>query len=165
LFWQAFWRELVVRYRLTADAAAAMQTVGAFYHTSFCAEPDAAAAVHALRRAGLRLAVLTNFELPSVDRTLAHVGIDPAQFDVLLSSAAIGVSKPEVRAYHAAADALGLPPAACLFVDDHPANVAGANAAGMRGVLLDRFGEHAGMRLETVGGLAALVALVRPAPH
>lgn len=42
-----------------------------------------------------------------------------------------GIRKPDPEAYLGAARALDRPPAACLFVDDRPANVEAAEAVGM----------------------------------
>lgn len=42
-----------------------------------------------------------------------------------------GVRKPDPEAYLGAARALGVPPSACLFVDDRETNVRGALAIGM----------------------------------
>jgi putative hydrolase of the HAD superfamily len=137
-FWHTFWRRLAERHGLPPPHAAALLAFGDFYHTCFTAFPDAAPCIAVLRAQGMRLAVLTNFELPSVDRTLAHAGLDPGSFDALVSSAAAGVQKPHPHAYHAVLDALGEPPGACLMVDDLPENVAGARAVGMHAVLLDR---------------------------
>lgn len=47
----------------------------------------------------------------------------------------IGVLKPDPRAYRAAADNVGCPPPACLFIDDKPENVDGARQVGMNGVV------------------------------
>lgn len=46
-----------------------------------------------------------------------------------------GHRKPEPQAYTHACQTLNLPPQACLFIDDQPANVAAARASGMPGVL------------------------------
>ena len=48
-----------------------------------------------------------------------------------------GHRKPEVETYQFAATELGIDPANCIFVDDRPKNVAGAQAAGMRGVVFE----------------------------
>lgn len=141
-FWSAFWRALAARHGLDAAAARRLEDIGDFYHTCFVAFEDAAGCIGELRALGLRLAILTNFELPSIDRTLRHAGLDPASFDVLASSAAIGAQKPDARAYHAVTGALGLPPQSCLMVDDLPANIAGARAAGLAALLLDREGAY-----------------------
>ena len=158
-FWRAFWRSLAERHAIPATTASALESIGGFYHTCFAAFPDARACVEELRGRGLRLAVLTNFVLPSVDRALAHAGLDPRWFDALVSSAALGAYKPDPRAYHAVLAALALAPASCLLVDDLPENVAGARDAGMRAVLLDRTGEHPHVadRITTLSELPALV--------
>ena len=137
-FWQAFCGVLIERYGLLAERAPALCQIFALYHTSFISYSEANACLHALHRAGLRLGILTNFELPSIDRTLAHAGIDPALFSATLSSATVGVSKPEPRAYHAILAALGEQATACAYIDDDPQNVAAARELGMRAFLIDR---------------------------
>src|SRR5439155_9269799 len=139
-FWQVFWGRLAAQYQLPADTIAALHEIGAFYHTCFTAFPDTLDCLAALRARGVRLAILTNFELPSIHLTLQSAGLDPTWFSVLLSSATTGFPKPDARAYLAAAAALGLPPAACAFVDDLEKNVEAAQAIGMYGWLLDRTG-------------------------
>jgi HAD superfamily hydrolase (TIGR01509 family) len=137
-FWTQFWLALGDHYGLSTAQVEQLQDIGAFYHTSFAAYPDTLTCLGEIRRRGMRMAVLTNFELPSIDRTLDHAGIDPAWFDVLCSSAALGVGKPHPAAYQAVLERLGLPASACLFVDDLEANVAGARAVGLHAVRLDR---------------------------
>ena len=60
----------------------------------------------------------------------------------------IGLLKPDPGCYLAAARSVGLPPGACLFVDDLPRNVAGALAVGMQAV---RFSGIDALRAELVG--------------
>ena len=136
-FWHVFWGQLAAQYQLPADTIAALHEIGAFYHTCFTAFPDTLACLAALRSRGVRLAILTNFELPSIHLTLQNAGLDPNWFSVLLSSATTGFPKPDARAYLAAAAALDLPPAACA---DLVKNVEAAQALGMHGWLLDRTG-------------------------
>jgi putative hydrolase of the HAD superfamily len=50
-------------------------------------------------------------------------------------SCRIGATKPDPAAYRAVLDRIGAAPAHVTFVDDRPANVAGAEAVGIRGVL------------------------------
>ena len=137
-FWLSFWGALGRQFGLPHHEVVALEQVGTFYHTCFTAYPDSVACLAALRAANLRLAVLTNFELPSVDRTFHHAGVDASMFDVLLSSVSIGFPKPDPRAYLAVANALQLHPTECAFVDDLPENVAAARALGMSAWLLDR---------------------------
>jgi HAD superfamily hydrolase (TIGR01509 family) len=139
-FWSAFWASFAARYHLDEHSITSLQSIGGFYHTCFAAYPDSLEALRQTRALGLRLAVLTNFELPSVGQTLHYAGIDPTLFDVLVSSASIGFYKPHPQAYLAVAAALDLPPDACLFIDDLQENVEGARAVGMRSVRIDRTG-------------------------
>ena len=165
-FWEAFWGQFALQYQLPAAAATDIREIGAFYHTCFRAFPDARDCLRTLRANGMRLAVLTNFELPSVDLTLRSAGLDPSWFAALLSSAAIGYRKPDSRAYMAATAALKLPPAECAFVDDLPENVAAARALGMHAWLLDRQGTSHNSPHPRIGDLHELTALLselRPA--
>jgi glucose-1-phosphatase len=60
--------------------------------------------------------------------TLAH-------FDRLVLSYEIGHVKPSAEFYRACAEAAGAPPSRCVFIDDLPENVQGAQAAGLTGLL------------------------------
>jgi putative hydrolase of the HAD superfamily len=137
-FWAAFWEWIAARHSVSPDCLPGLRAIGGFYHTCFSAFPDALPCLHALSDTGLRLAVLTNFELPSVGLALEHAGISPALFHALIAGGAFGVSKPDAAAYQVAAEALGLPLANCAFIDDNPGHVAAARALGMHAFLLDR---------------------------
>jgi putative hydrolase of the HAD superfamily len=52
-------------------------------------------------------------------------------FDVVFSSAEIGVAKPEPGIFAHAATVLGVATGECFFTDDRPENVEGARRAGM----------------------------------
>lgn len=60
-------------------------------------------------------------------------------FDVVVLSYRVGVIKPDRRIYQIAADKLGVQPDECVFTDDRPANVAGAVACGMKGIVYTDF--------------------------
>ncbi|MCM2577640.1 HAD family hydrolase [Streptomyces meridianus] len=55
-------------------------------------------------------------------------------FDAVVSSARIGMAKPESGIYRYAAKAVDMPLGRCLFVDDAAANVEAARTQGMAGV-------------------------------
>jgi FMN phosphatase YigB (HAD superfamily) len=138
-FWQAFWRTLAQRYDLRAAQAQALtQAIGPFYPRCFGGYPDVDSCLQTLATAGLRLAVLTNFPLPSIDRTLAAAGIDPAWFTILRSSATLGVRKPDPRAFRTVAAELDLPLEACALIDNTVEHIVSAQALGMRAFLIDR---------------------------
>jgi putative hydrolase of the HAD superfamily len=86
-----------------------------------------------LAAAGTRLALLSNCPAPMaavIDR-LSWAELVPDRF----YSCRLGVTKPDPASYRAVLDGLGAPAAATTFVDDRPANVAGAAAVGMRALL------------------------------
>ncbi|WP_055480191.1 HAD family hydrolase [Sphaerimonospora mesophila] len=56
-------------------------------------------------------------------------------FDEVVSSARVGVVKPDRRIYEIAAERAGAEPRRCLFVDDRAENVEAAAGLGMTGVL------------------------------
>lgn len=87
--------------------------------------------VRALRPA-YRTAVLSNAD-SSLPARLRDIGIHDL-FDSIVCSAEVGLAKPEPRIYALAAERLGMPPSACVFVDDLESNVQAARDAGMHGV-------------------------------
>jgi putative hydrolase of the HAD superfamily len=95
---------------------------------------DLVAAAHA---AGLETAVLTNdlydfHDQAWIDRVrvLAEVGC-------VVDASRHGTRKPAPAAYRLVLDRLGVDPDQTVFVDDQPANAAGAAAAGMAAVWFD----------------------------
>lgn len=54
-----------------------------------------------------------------------------ALFDHVIESAKIGLRKPDPRIYHMMAEALGVAPAACVYLDDLGVNLKPARAMGM----------------------------------
>jgi len=87
--------------------------------------------IRTLRGAGLRTALLSNSwgadEYPRAEF--------PGLFDAVVISGEVGMRKPEAGIFLHAAQALGLAPAECVFIDDMEANVAAAVGCGMTGVL------------------------------
>jgi putative hydrolase of the HAD superfamily len=57
-----------------------------------------------------------------------------AYFNVALSSCYLGLRKPDLSIYKRALDILGKPAERILFIDDREENVAGAVAAGIKGI-------------------------------
>jgi epoxide hydrolase-like predicted phosphatase len=55
----------------------------------------------------------------------------PVLFDGVVISGEVGLRKPEPRIYELGAEAIGLPPAECVFVDDLPGNLKPARELGM----------------------------------
>jgi HAD superfamily hydrolase (TIGR01509 family) len=57
------------------------------------------------------------------------------RFDIVLSSGAEGVRKPDPEIYLRACSRLSVGPADCLFMDDSDSNISGAQAVGMQTIL------------------------------
>lgn len=85
-----------------------------------------------LRARGLKLGLISVCSL-DVAEAWAALALG---FDAEVYSCSEEVAKPDPRVYLLAADRLGVPPEACLFVDDHDENLVGAEHAGMRAVLI-----------------------------
>lgn len=94
-------------------------------------EPQRDVLVFARRlRARMRVGLLSNngpaLREALCDRFSELAGV----FDPILLSCELGACKPDPRVFERAAQEAGLPAAALLLVDDEPANVAAARAAG-----------------------------------
>ncbi len=116
--------------------------------------------IPALESLGRRYALAT-FSNGNAD--LHRIGI-AGHFAVTLNAIAVGAAKPDPRSFAAVAAALGLPPAAIAYVGDDPyVDVAGARAAGMQTVWINRDGRSWPDGHEPPGhevrGLAELVEL------
>jgi putative hydrolase of the HAD superfamily len=84
-------------------------------------------AVRAAKRAGVRTGLISNsWGHGRYDRTLF-----PELFDGVVISGDVGVRKPDPRIYELGAEAVNLPPWACVFVDDLPGNLKPARELGM----------------------------------
>ncbi|MCL2795144.1 MAG: HAD family hydrolase [Microbacteriaceae bacterium] len=113
------------------------------YRAAWRAFPDSLELLRSLRSCGFRVGILTNgTEDQQVDK-LEVVGL-AEEIDVVCISERIGAQKPEPLAFATLARELGVTPDQCLFVGDNAEqDVAGALAAGMSALLVDRSGAHA----------------------
>lgn len=101
--------------------------------------PEMVEALRRVKAAGLKTGCITNnFErLDPVAGELksrgdAAVAAVFALFDHVIESSKAGVRKPEPRIYELMLEALALPAAACIFVDDLGVNLKPARDMGMR---------------------------------
>ena len=91
----------------------------------------------AVKGRGVRTACVTNNILEFGEGWRSLVPVDEL-FDAVVDSCHAGVRKPDPRIYQLALDAVDAAPEAAVFLDDHPANVAAAEALGMRGIVVGR---------------------------
>jgi epoxide hydrolase-like predicted phosphatase len=92
-------------------------------------DPQMLALVRRAHDAGIRTALLSNSWGDHYPEELWD-----GLFDAVVISGRVGMRKPDARIFAHTAELLGLPPSACVMVDDLPHNVSGAVAAGMVGV-------------------------------
>ncbi|MGB4788000.1 MAG: HAD-IA family hydrolase [Lentibacter algarum] len=107
------------------------------------AEPDAVirpefrTTIAACKAAGVRLAILSNeldlFYGADFREKLPFL----KDFEVIVDATYTGILKPNARAYERVLQALGLPAADCVFVDDQLRNIKGAEALGLPSVHFD----------------------------
>lgn len=101
--------------------------------------PDALPALHRLADAGVESLVISNhvWALPEI---IGQLGAGEL-FDGVVTSARCGYRKPHPAIFHAALRLTSAPPAEIVMVGDSvSADVRGAEAVGMRAVLIDREG-------------------------
>jgi epoxide hydrolase-like predicted phosphatase len=104
--------------------------------------------VRAVRRAGVRTGLLSNSwgDATTYEPALLH-----ELFDAWVISSEVGLRKPDPAIYELAVERLGLPPEACVFVDDLPGNLKPAAALGIATVL------HRGDTESTLAEVASLL--------
>jgi 2-haloacid dehalogenase len=104
--------------------------------------PDVVAALEKLRRAGYKLAILSNGDPDMLQAAGPHIGIP---FDHVISVQEAGYFKPHWKTYATAEARIGLDRSSILFVANHAFDCIGAKAYGMRTAFIDRrkrpFGE------------------------
>lgn len=91
---------------------------------------EVVALVGALEARGVPLYALTNFSVEKFTGVRRRFDVFDA-FDGIVVSGAVGLVKPDPAIYLRLVQDHGLRPAACLFIDDSPINVAGAEAVGI----------------------------------
>lgn len=83
-----------------------------------------------------KLAVVSD-AWPSMRDSYSTSSLDQ-YFDTIVISSELGVLKPHEDMYNTALKATNLKPEECIFIDDNPGNVVGANNLNIRGLCLKR---------------------------
>ena len=114
--------------------------------------PGAVDTVKLLKQKGFRLAVVSNAE-GQVERDLNLAGFD-GLLETVVDSHVVGVEKPDPAIFGIALERLGTEASGAVYLGDVPAvDIAGAHAAGIAAVLLDRHDLYAdieGPRLHSI---------------
>ena len=123
---------------------------------------DVRPTIEVLRRAGLLLGVVSNFEAWLEDWFGVHELIET--FPVRVISGIEGIEKPDERIFRLALERAGVDAAASAYVGDNPEfDVDPPAALGMFPVLVDRrdrFPDHAGARVRDLRDLPAILEAV-----
>jgi HAD superfamily hydrolase (TIGR01549 family) len=121
---------------------------------------DVVPVLGALREAGLKIGLVSNTSR-DLDAFVRHHALD---VDAWVSSGVHGKVKPSPSIFKAVLDLLEVVPEAAVMIGDSPEDdVAGAEAIGVRGLLLDREGKHG--RDDALPTLLALPALLGIESH
>ena len=109
-----------------------------------------------LKRAGLRVAVISNTEDGRLEELLELVGL-AAHFDFSIDSYVVGHRKPDATIFHLALTRLDLRPEEAVYIgDSYGHDALAARAVGMRAILLDPLDLHPESvcpRIRTLGEL------------
>jgi putative hydrolase of the HAD superfamily len=117
--------------------------------------PDAAEALRTARGAGAATAVVSNGDW-SLAGALSDAGL---RVDAVVDSATAGVAKPDPEIFRRALRLLGVAPAESLHVgDSEQTDGAGARAAGIEVVILDRSPSPRAGTIRSLAELAELLA-------
>ncbi len=161
--WVGMYSLLCRRLGIHADAEKiALRVYDEFgRHDRWRAYDDVLPAFERLTQAGLRIGLISNW-----DRRLAGLfaglGLD-RYLDAIVSSAEVGLHKPDPRIFELACQRLGVVPSEAAHVGDHHyADILGAESVGMTAVLIDR---HDGAEptyrrfIRTLDGIEDLIGL------
>ncbi|KMO44106.1 haloacid dehalogenase [Methylobacterium tarhaniae] len=106
-------------------------------YRSLDAYPEVPATLDALRRAGLRTAILSNGDGAMLDAALRAAGLE-SRLDAVLSVDPAGTFKTSPRAYDLAPERLGVARERIVFVSSNRWDIAGAAAYGFAPVWVNR---------------------------
>ena len=90
--------------------------------------------ITAAQAAGVRLAIATTSALPNA-LALLEQQLDPAWFEVIAAGDIVPRKKPAPDIYHYVLEALGLPAAACVAIEDSEPGAIAAQGAGLTTVV------------------------------
>jgi putative hydrolase of the HAD superfamily len=121
--------------------------------------PDTLPTITTLQEQGLELGIISNFD-SRLFAVLRGLGIEDKFATVTISSLA-HAAKPSPKIFHLALEKHAVDPEEAMYVGDSLRDdVEGATKAGLRAILLDREGKHAGTGVQTIRTLQELLPLV-----
>jgi len=116
---------------------------------------DVEPAFRRLRDAGVAVGIISNWDA-RLEGLLDGLGL-AGHLDTVVSSACVGLHKPDPRIFGLACERLGLRPADCAHVGDHfYSDILGARAAGLHAVMIDRAGTAPAANVPRIADLDGL---------
>ena len=103
--------------------------------------PDVSETLLALKRLGLKIAILSNGSMPMLLAAVKNAGLAHL-FDAILSADDVRVFKTHPAVYQLAVDRLSVEPHAIAFVSSNAWDAYGASAFGMRVFWCNRYGQQ-----------------------
>lgn len=102
---------------------------------------DVAPAMTDLKNKGVILGLISNVEQDMTD-TITRLGL-PSWLDIVVTSQNAGANKPRPEIFQKALEQAGVQSSEAIYIgDQYKVDVVGANGAGMKGILLDRYGYY-----------------------
>jgi 2-haloacid dehalogenase len=130
--------KMVAKRRGTSvDDSVVDEIVDAMDHLS--PHPEVRDSLSEIRRAGFKMATLTNSPTDVAEAQIANAGLSDL-FDMVISADEVKRLKPASEPYHHAARRLGVKPGDMRLVAAHWWDIDGALAAGCRGAFIERPG-------------------------
>jgi putative hydrolase of the HAD superfamily len=117
-------------------------------------DPEAANVIAELKRAGLRVGVISNTEDGRARETIEEIA---DEFDLLVDSFMVGLRKPDAAIFHHALEQLNVAPHEAVYVgDSYGHDVLGARSAGLKAILLDPLDFYTGSDCPRIHALKEL---------
>ncbi len=168
--WWSVAEQLSMAFRIDREGADLRRAAAAFdaaLAATLLVFPDVPAAIDGLRRAGFRVAVLSNGDGTTQRTKLARAGLLD-RLDHVVVSGEVGAHKPDRRIFQALCGVTGVAPEDIVHVGDDPAHdVEGALAAGLHAVWVRRGpgtpDATVPPSVPTISSLAGLGRLLAPA--
>ena len=164
-FWQVTADALDYALAVSGRHDAALRSALLNAYRELDAYPDVRIALSGYRALGMRVAVFSNATQPMLHEALAAAGLDDL-VDTVYSTHELGIYKPAVRVYEAAAQTFGVPPHAIAFHSSNSWDAAGAASAGWGAMWINRTGrpaEYPWTPVPAVADLGAALSRVRAA--
>jgi len=130
---RAFWNKVAADAGTTFSSAQIVNLIESDVLMWTSVNDEMLAWVTALQNAGLRTAIISNMVWEILEYMSQRFGwLD--RFDHNTWSCALGIAKPDPAIYLQTCDALEIPAAESLFIDDKPENIVAARQLGMQAI-------------------------------